>query len=121
MQQTYFPDFPLTDFGIAKGTRGKQQRVILDLFRYRFCTRSERQLLAKRAEQAAKISSKPIYVLRDLLQYLAEQCIVVPSYTVLQDIVGAALRAADVYMAAAQGAWEVQRGQGRVDPAVALA
>ena len=23
VQQMYFPDFPLTDFGIAKGTRGK--------------------------------------------------------------------------------------------------
>ncbi len=34
---------------------------------------------------------------------------------------GAALRAADVIMAAAQSAWEVQNGQGRVDPAVALA
>ena len=93
VQQTYFPDFPLTDFGIAKGTRGKQQRVILELFRYRLCTRAERQLLAKRAEQVAKISSKPIYILRDLLQYLAEQRIVAPSYTVLQDIVGRALTA----------------------------
>jgi hypothetical protein len=91
VQQTYFPDFPLTDFGITKGTRGKQQRLILDLFRYRFCTRAERRLLVDRARHAARISSKPIYILRDLLQYLAEQRIVAPSYTVLQDIVRKAL------------------------------
>ena len=93
VQQTYFPDFPLTDFGIAKGTRGKQQRIILELFCYRFCTRAERRLLVGRARQAARISSKPIYILRDLLQYLAEQRIVAPSYTVLQDIVGRVLTA----------------------------
>jgi TnpA family transposase len=93
VQQAYFSDVPLTDFDIAKGTRGKQQRIILELFRYRFCTRAERRLLVGRAQQAARISSKPIYILRDLLQYLAEQCIVAPSYTVLQDIVGRALTA----------------------------
>lgn len=93
VQQTYFPDFPLTDFGITKGTRGKQQRFILDLFRYRFCTRAERRLLVGRARDAARISSKPIYILRGLLQYVAEQRIVAPSYTVLQDIVGRALTA----------------------------
>ncbi|HUG97320.1 MAG TPA: DUF4158 domain-containing protein, partial [Nitrososphaera sp.] len=91
VQRAYFPDVHLTDFDIAKGTRGKQQRIILELFRYRFCTRAERRLLFGRARQAARISSKPIYILRDLLQYLAEQCIVAPSYTVLQDIVGRAL------------------------------
>jgi hypothetical protein len=93
VQQTYFPDFPLTDFDIAKGTRGKQQRVILDLFNHRFCTRAERRLLVGRAQHAARISGKPIYILRDLIQYLAEQRIVAPSYTVLQDIVGRALAA----------------------------
>ena len=91
VQQTYFPDYPLMDFSIAKGTRLKQQRAILDLFRYRLCKTEERRQLAGRAQQAARISSKPICVLRDLLQYLTEQRIVVPSYTVLQDIVGKAL------------------------------
>jgi TnpA family transposase len=91
VQQTYFPDIPLTDLEVAKGTRLKQQRVILDLFRFRLCKRAERLLLARRAEQAARISSKPIYVLHNLLQYLAEQRIVAPGYTVLQDIVSKAL------------------------------
>lgn len=91
MQHTYFPDFPLTELEVAKGTRLKQQRVILDLFRFRSCKRPERRLLARRAEQAARISSKPIYVLRNLLQNLAEQRIVAPDYTVLQDIVSKAL------------------------------
>jgi hypothetical protein len=91
VQHTYFPGFPLTELEIAKGTRLKQQQVILDLFRYRLCRRGERRLLARRAEQAARISSKPIYVLRNLLQYLAEQHIVAPGYTVLQDIVSMAL------------------------------
>ena len=91
VQQTHFPDSPSTDFGIAKGTRSKQQHVILGLFRYHLCGSAERRQLANRSQQAARISSKPIYVLRNLLQYLSEHRIVVPSYTVLQDIVGRGL------------------------------
>jgi hypothetical protein len=37
------------------------------------------------------MSSKPIYVFRELLQYLIEQRIVLPGYTVLQELVGKAL------------------------------
>ena len=44
-----------------------------------------------KARQAAKISSKPIYVFRELMQYLAEQRIVAPGYSLLQDTVGQAL------------------------------
>jgi len=45
-----------------------------------------------RAQQAARISSKPIYVFRELLDYLTEQRIVSPGYSVLQEaIIGKAL------------------------------
>ncbi|HSH82896.1 MAG TPA: hypothetical protein VLA19_30555, partial [Herpetosiphonaceae bacterium] len=53
-----------------------------------------REHLLIRAQQAAQISSKPIYVLREVLRYLSEQQLVSPGYTFLQeDIVGKALTA----------------------------
>lgn len=80
---------PLTT--VSKPTLLKQHDVILNLCRYQLCTVTDRQHLAQRAQQAARISSKPVYIFRELLQYLIEQRLVAPGYTVLQDIVGQAL------------------------------
>jgi hypothetical protein len=77
--------------GVSKPTLLKQHDIILNLYQYRLCTAADRQQLAQRAQQAARISSKPVYVFRELLQYLTEQRLVAPGYTMLQDIVGQAL------------------------------
>ena len=37
------------------------------------------------------VSAKPVYVFRELMHYMAEQCIVAPGYTYMQDTVGQAL------------------------------
>ena len=77
---------------LNKRTILKQRRAILECFQYRLCSVVDREHLLLRAQQAARISSKPIYVLREVLQYLAEQRLVSPGYTFLQeDIVGKAL------------------------------
>ncbi len=76
---------------LTKPTILKQRDVILDLFQYRPCGAGERAQLVLRARHTARISSKPIYVFRTLLQYLTEQRIVAPGYTVVQDIVSQAL------------------------------
>ncbi len=83
------PDLPFAP--LNKRTILHHRQLILDLFRYRLCTAPERQQLAIRARQAARMSSKPIYVFREFLQYLIEQRIVLPGYTVLQELVGKAL------------------------------
>jgi TnpA family transposase len=88
----YFPQTPAAVWEpLAKPTILKQRELILALFRYRLCLSAERHQLTLRAQQAAQISSKPIYVFRELVHYLAEQRIVAPGYTTLQDIVGQAL------------------------------
>lgn len=71
----------------------RQRRVLLDHFGYRTCTMRDRRTLAWRAADAARLNCKPVYVFRELLQYLTEQRLVAPGYTVLQEIVGAALTA----------------------------
>ncbi len=114
--QRYFPGVPLDPLGPdrpggSSGTDGqhepqpklrplnkrtilKQRQRILELFQYRLCTPTDRKRLFLRAQQAARISSKPVYVFREILHYLTEQRIVSPGYTVLQEeIVGKALTA----------------------------
>jgi len=88
----HFPQVQLTALSdVNRRTNLRQRRLILELCHYRLCGDQERQQLQTKARQAAKISSKPIYVLRELLQYLAEQRIVTPGYSFLQDTVGQAL------------------------------
>jgi hypothetical protein len=79
---------------LTKRTILKVRQVILDLCQYRLCTAVERQQLLLRAQQAARISSQPIYVFREVLQYLIDQRLVLPGYTMMQEaIVGKALTA----------------------------
>ncbi len=90
--EQYFPNEQLADSGaVDKQTRLKQQRFILELQDYRSCDSEERQKLETKAQRSALICSKPIYVFRELINYLEEQRIVTPGYSFLQDTVGKAL------------------------------
>ncbi|MFL5657034.1 MAG: Tn3 family transposase [Ktedonobacteraceae bacterium] len=93
--ERYFPAAPRPELRMLnKRTILKQRHRILKLFGYRLCTPTDRQDLFLHAQQAARISSKPIYVLRELLHYLTEQRLVKPGYTFLQEeLVGRALTA----------------------------
>ncbi|SRR5581483_665681 len=91
----YFPETPRPDLRMPnKRTILKQRHQILKLFSYRLCTPTDRQNLWIHAQHAARISSKPIYILRELLRSLAEQRLVKPGYTFLQEeLVGKAITA----------------------------
>ena len=91
LRKKYFPDLHQEDLHVAKGTRLRQQRLILELFGYRICGEKERRQLEEKARQEAAICGKPVYVFRELMDFLEEQRVVAPGYTSLQDIVGGAL------------------------------
>jgi Tn3 transposase DDE domain/Domain of unknown function (DUF4158) len=91
IRERYFPDFNDADPEIAKGTRLKQQQLILGLCNYRDANAATQRRLEARAHQVARICGKPIYVFRELMHYLAEQRVVAPGYSAMQDIVGGAL------------------------------
>ena len=95
LQALYFPTLPAAflKWTITKTTRFKQQRLILALCQYRFCDANTRRQLQTKARQAARVSSKPVYVLRTLLHVLEEQRIVAPGYSWLQETIGQAVLA----------------------------
>jgi hypothetical protein len=93
LTQFFAPAARPTVTQISKPTLLKQHALILHLCTYRLCTATDREHMRLRALRAAKISSQPIYVFRDLLQYVSEQRLVAPGYTVLQDMVSQALTA----------------------------
>jgi hypothetical protein len=66
-------------------TRRAMQYSILELFGFRLCDSVAKAELERRAQRLAMLSTQPLFILRDSLQYLKQQRIVAPIYTFLQD------------------------------------
>jgi len=69
-------------------TRRALQQSILDLFGFQACEGTAKADLEKRAQRLAKLSTQPIFILRECLQYLKHERIVAPTYSYLQDMIG---------------------------------
>ena len=67
---------------LSKPTRLEQQQVILNLFNYKRCGKAAKQDLERKAGRIAMRSTQPVYILREVLQYLAARRIVAPGYTI---------------------------------------
>ncbi len=91
IQSQYFPTFEIADYEPTKPTRLKHQQIILELCSYQQCDDMARQTLLTKAQQAAKVCSKPIYIFRELLRYLESERLVTPGYSFLQDVIGQAI------------------------------
>jgi TnpA family transposase len=72
----------------SRPTRLAHQQVILKLFDYRLCETAAKDDLERKAQRTAMLSTQPVYILREMLQHLTNQRIVIPTYTFLQDMVG---------------------------------
>jgi TnpA family transposase len=72
----------------SKSPRLSQQQIILQLMRYRFCDDAAQKELERKTQRNARLSAQPIFLLREMLQYLSKERIVAPAYKSLQDMVG---------------------------------
>jgi len=82
----HFNDRKMVDWStIHKLTRFKQQQLILERFDYRSCGSEERKQIERKAYHAVTISGKPIFIFREIMNYLNEQRIVVPGYSFIQE------------------------------------
>ncbi len=89
IRHRYFPTRDLGDItALSKPTRLDQQRTILTLFTYGLCDAAAKVEVEQKAQRAAMLSTQPIFILREALQFLTTQRIVAPGYTYLQDMVG---------------------------------
>lgn len=88
----YFPGLNLKTLALpSKPTRVLIQRAVLTLLRYQPCDSTAKKDLTARMQRAAAFSTQPVYILRDLLEYLAQKRLVAPQYTTLQDMVGSVI------------------------------
>ena len=74
LRRRYFDNVAVADLAVSLHTRQRHIDTILGLFRYRLCALEERAMLEAHARWAARISSRPVYVLRELVH----QCIISP-------------------------------------------
>lgn len=87
--QLHFPRRDLANVTMPfRHTRIRQQQRILQLCDYRLCDTLAREELEQKAQRTARLSTQPVYLLREMLQQLALQRVVAPAYTALQDMVG---------------------------------
>ncbi|AKE62245.1 transposase (plasmid) [Citrobacter amalonaticus Y19] len=88
----YFPQTHWQSIKVlSKPTRLEQQRAILKLFNYSLCNNANKDELEVKAARVATISTQPLYILREIIQYLETRHWVSPGYTFLQDLVSRAV------------------------------
>ncbi|MBU3158380.1 Tn3 family transposase [Clostridium frigoris] len=90
--QQHFYNTKMVDMSsIDKSTRLKQQQMILQLFTYHICDSEIREQLDKKACTAVAVCGKPIFIFREIINYLSEHHIVIPGYSLMQETVGKAI------------------------------
>jgi TnpA family transposase len=88
----YFANKPESEFKtLSKPTRLEQQKIILQLFGYRVADQAAKEELEQKAKRFAMLSTQPIFIMREALQFLESQRVITPGYTYMQDMVGRAV------------------------------
>ena len=88
IRKHYYPAHSVSGVLPSRKARSRRQRIILTLCRYKLFDDAARQAVEKHATQLAVISSKPIYLLRESINFIANKRIVLPAYSTLQDLIG---------------------------------
>ena len=83
LRRRYFDNVAVADLAVSLHTRQRHIEVILGLFRYRACALDERTMLEAHARVAVRVCSRPVYVLRELVDLLRRERVVLPGYTYL--------------------------------------
>jgi Domain of unknown function (DUF4158) len=82
--------FPVRDIAeiktLSKPTRLEQQQIVLKLFGYRLCDAAAKAELEQKVQRVAILSTLPIFILREISQYLTHQRVLAPGYTHFQKV-----------------------------------
>ena len=89
--ERYYPELDHFDIEIPKMTRKDQQTRILNLFDYRLCDQEMKLDLEEKALSLVRISSKPIFIFKELVNHMENHRVILPAYSSIQDIVSKAL------------------------------
>jgi len=84
----YFPHVAeVPNSVISKPTRLAQQDEILKLLDYQFCSQEWKQKLQQQAQYFVTIYTKPVYIFKELANFLEHHRVILPGYTFMQEVV----------------------------------
>jgi TnpA family transposase len=75
---------------ISKPTKLKQRGIILRLFSYKYCEQKDRNILQKKANHLATISTESTYIFKELVTHLESKRLIILAYSSMQDVVNEA-------------------------------
>lgn len=87
----YFTQEEIVKRDLPISTKNILQERIIKFFNYQHCTQENKKILQEKAYYLATIHANPIYIFKELLNYLVSQRIVLPGYSTLQNIVSNAI------------------------------
>jgi len=70
----HFPGRGIQEVGcLSKPTRLAQQKIILEMFDFRLCDACLKEDLSRLVQRLAMLSTQPLFILREVLEHLANQ------------------------------------------------
>ena len=92
LQRYFLNESEKTHLTLSKLTRLSQQAQILQLHDYRTCSPEWKEKLQEKASSLVAIYTKPVYVFKELLNFLEHHRIVLPGYSFMQEeVIGRAM------------------------------
>src|SRR6266571_3040812 len=88
MLRRYFPQITEVENPIiSKPTRLAQQDEILKLLDYQLCSQEWKKKLQKQSQYFVTIYTKPVYIFKELANFLEHHRVILPGYTFMQEAV----------------------------------
>lgn len=101
VKSKYFPrDKKKIKLKISRPTRLELEHKILKLFDYKICTTEIRQQIEALVSELVSIDNDPIFIFKEVVRYLQKNRVIIPGYTILQELIGKAITVEEKRLAA---------------------
>ena len=88
----YFQNEKVLLKNLAFTTKNDQKKKIIKYFGYQRSTKTVKDRLLRKIKKLIIIDTNPVYIFRELMNYLDQNKIISPGYTYLQETIGATIK-----------------------------
>jgi hypothetical protein len=92
VKSKYFPKYTKKiKLKLSKPTRLELERKILKLLDYRICDFEIKQQIEILVSEIVSIDNDPVFIFKEVVRYLQKNRVIIPGYTILQELIGKAI------------------------------
>jgi len=100
VKSRYFPEYKKKiKLKISRPTRLELENKILKLFDYKVCDSDTRRQIEIFVAEIVSIDNDPVFIFKEVVRYLYKNRVILPGYTILQNIIGKAISAEEKRLA----------------------